>query len=358
MKELTFNDVSKAQARIKDRIIRTPLVTSDRLDKIFGARFFFKMENLHKTGSFKARGAMNALLAYQEKHGKLPKKVVTSSSGNHAQALAWAAHELGIEALVYMAKGASALKVSSTRSWGAEVILCEERSEANKLAHAKGEEKDYHFISSFDDDDVIAGQGTACLEALEEIKSVDAVFAPCGGGGSVSGSLLAVDYLSDRHSFDPNFTRHESRPHLVGTPKAKVYACEPALANDAARSIKENKIISFEKSPNTIADGARTLSIAPRTLNYLKKVDGILEIAEEDIIFATQLLTHYLKYTIEPTSAMAFAGALQFLKSSEQNNPKLLIIITGGNIACETYRVIYAQDKICEFIASRDTVKS
>ncbi len=270
------------------------------------------METQQKTKSFKARGAFNAILAYQEKHGKLPEKIVVQSSGNHAQAIACACKELNIPALVYMTTKASPVKIAATKSLGAEVILLEKRVDVNRSAEEKQNEG-YVFIHPNDGDDVILGQATAAFEALLEIGEVDAVFAPCGGGGLASGSYLATLGLS---------------------PKAQTFACEPLNANDAARSVRIGKIVGYEDTPDTIADGARTLAVLPQAFRCLQKLAGFCEISEEEIIFWQKKLSEILEQKIEPTSALAIAGAAQFLQKNPQTkNPKILAIISGGNVA-------------------------
>ena len=236
---------------------------------------------------------------------------MVQSSGNHAQAAAHACKEFQIPALVYMINKASPVKVAATKALGAEVVLLEKRSEVNASAEAKQAEG-YFFIHPANGDDVIAGQGTAAFEALSEIGEVDAIFAPCGGGGLICGSYLASLGLS---------------------PKAQVFACEPLNANDAARSIRENKLVGFEDTPNTIADGARTLKVSPQSFHYLKKITGVLEISEEEIIAWQKKITEELQQKIELTSALAIAGAKQFLeKNKNLKNPKILVIISGGNL--------------------------
>ena len=311
MNNLNFEHVLKARQRIKDYIEKTPVISNKVINAELGAQVFFKMENQQKVRAFKARGAFNALLSYREEHGEFPQKVVAHSSGNHAQAVAIACKEFGIEALIYMINKASPLKIKTTKSLGATVVLCEKRSEVNGRAEEKQKEG-YFFIHPADGDDIIAGQGTAVLEALEEIGSVDAIFAPCGGGGLACGSYLAAQGLS---------------------PKAQVFACEPANANDVARSIRAGKIIGYEDTPNTIADGARTLSTMPQAFGYLQQLAGVLEISENKIISWQKKLIEVLEQKIEPTSALAVAGAEQFLQNNAHlDNPKILVVISGGNI--------------------------
>ena len=308
MTALTFEHVSQAHHRIKNYLEKTPVISNQKLNEELGSQIFFKMENQQKAKSFKARGAFNAILSYREKHGKFPEKIVAQSSGNHAQAVAKACQEFGIPVLIYMINKASPIKIAATRALGAEVILLEKRAEVNAQAEAKQKEG-YVFIHPNDGDDILTGQGTAAFEALSEIGEVDAVFAPCGGGGLMAGTYLATLGLS---------------------PKAKVFACEPLAANDAARSVREGKIVGYEDTPNTIADGARTLAVLPQSFSYLQKMAGVLEISEEEIIFWQKKLSEILEQKIEPTSALAIAGAAQFLQNKQ--NQKILVIISGGNI--------------------------
>jgi threonine dehydratase len=318
MNELGFEDVLKAHQRIKNHVKNTLLISNQELNQELKAQIFFKMENQQETFSFKARGAFNAILSYQEKYKKFPEKIVAQSSGNHAQAIAFAAKKLKIFALIYMARITSPFKVKATQALGAKVVLCEKRSEANQLAEEKQKEG-YFFIHPSDNDDVIAGQGTACLEALQEIGEVDAIFAPCGGGGLIAGCLLAAKGLSE---------------------KAQVIGCEPLNANDAKRSIDNKKIFSFQDSPNTIADGARTLAVSQRCFFYLQQLNEIIEISEDEIFSWQKKLSAILQQKIEPTSALAIAGVQAFLqKNSQLQNPKILVIISGGNLAGGNFEV-------------------
>ncbi len=310
MNKLTFEKLKLAAKRLENHLVKTPVISSEIINNELKAQVFFKMENQQKTNSFKARGAFNSVLNYKEKFGEFPQKVVVQSSGNHAQAIAKACNEFQIPALIYMINRASLVKIEATRNLGAEVILLEKRSDVNQAAEEKQKEG-YFFIHPNDGDDVLLGQGTAAFEALLEIGEVDAIFAPCGGGGLVAGTYIASLGLS---------------------PKAKVFACEPLNANDAARSVRAGKIIGYEDTPNTIADGARTLHVLPQSFSYLQQIAGFCEISEEKILFWQKKISEELQQKIEPTSALAIAGVEQFL---EQNlsikNPKILVIISGGN---------------------------
>ncbi len=313
--------VRHAYNRIKPSINLTPLLQSSHLNNWLGHEVIFKVEALQKIGAFKTRGAINTMLSLKEQ-GKMPDVLATFSSGNHAQAVALAASLFGIRSTVFMAKTASKIKVQATRGYGAELIITENRAEAE--ARAKDLEKDRgtYFIHPFDNDMVIAGQGTACFEALETGIKPAAIFATCGGGGLLSGTYLAKELCSA---------------------ESLVFAGEPANANDAARSYNSGQIVSFENSPKSIADGALTLAVSPRTFHYLQKLDGFYEIGEIEIIYWTQWLTHLLKISIEPTAAVAMAAAFKWLQMQKQKQ-QILVILSGGNIAPETQRIIWEND--------------
>ncbi len=306
-----FNLVLQAQKRISSFIEKTPILSDENLNKELGAQIFFKMENCQKTNSFKARGAFNAILAKAEIDKKMPEKIVVQSSGNHAQAIAYACKTLGSKALIYMTQDASPKKIQAAQSWGGEVILLEKRSEVNKQAQQKANEG-YFFIHPSANAEVICGQGTAALEAIEEKGEFDAIFTPCGGGGLASGTFIVAKELS---------------------PKAKIFTCEPANANDVAISVRENKIFAFENSPNSVADGARTLATSEICFQYLKQHNAIFEISEEEIIFWQKKLMDIFSQKIEPTCALAIGGVARYLKeNSNAKNEKILVIISGGNI--------------------------
>lgn len=275
--------IKSAYNRIKPYINRTPLLQSKTLNQVLKSNIHFKFEGMQKVGAFKARGALNTLLHLKEQN-KLPAEIVAYSSGNHAQAVAWAAMQLSIKATIMVPSIASKIKIAATRAYGAEVVITKERQEAEDLAHKKS--KTAFLLPPYDHDDVIAGQGTAALEAWISEGDFDAVFAPCGGGGLISGTYLASCLFSQN---------------------ASIYACEPMIANDAAESYRTGIIKRFEKSPMTIADGARTLGISKRTFQYIKNLSGFYEISEEEIVYWTQWLTHLLKVNLEPTGALGLA---------------------------------------------------
>ncbi len=322
LSSLSPDVVAKAHQRIKPYINKTPLLTSSLLNEWLGHRVLFKAEGLQKIGAFKIRGAMNTLLTLKEQ-GKLPKEIVAFSSGNHAQAVALAAKILGIKANVIMPAFTSAIKIQATRSYGANVILTPTRQEAEALAQdfvAKGVE----LIPPYDRDEIIAGQGTACYEALMEDNSPDAVFAACGGGGLLSGTYLAAQAVK---------------------PSALVFGAEPLEGNDAVQSLRAGKIVRLADTPKTVADGASTLNISERTFQYLKRLAGIYEITEDAMIYWTQWLTHLLKIAVEPTSAAPMAAACEWLAT--QSTPKTaLVILSGANIAPQMHQRIWQQNHL------------
>jgi threonine dehydratase len=310
--ELSFNDIVSAANRIKPYIKETPLVSNKELNEELGCQLFLKMENQQIINAFKARGVANFLLAYREKHGKFPEKIVAQSSGNHAQAVAYFARKFQIPAVIFMSSQASQFKINAVKALGSELILKEKRSEVNFLA-AQKQQEGYVLLHPSADDFIIAGQGTSAFEALNKIGEVTAIFSPCGGGGLIAGTYLASQGLSK---------------------SAQVFACEPLNANDTARSLREGKILSYEEMPSTVADGARTLSTSELCFHYIKKMAGVLEIPEEEIIFWQKKLSTILQERIEPTSALSVAGCKQFLdKNPNQKGRKMLAIISGGNVA-------------------------
>ncbi len=317
---LTPDDVLAAEHRIAPYIHRTPLLSSSLLDDWLGHRIIFKAEGLQKIGAFKMRGAINTLLALKEQ-GRLPQKIVAYSSGNHAQAVAYAASRLGAEATIMMARYVAPIKRQAAAHYGAQVHLEETRADAIAAAHAL-QDKGYFLLPPYDHDDVIAGQGTACLEALQDSpEKPDAVFATCSGGGLVAGTWIAAQI---------------SREPIA------VYGAEPLNANDAARSFREGRIISFEKEPETVADGARALCMTPRTFQYIRRLDGMVEAPEKDIIYWTQWLTHLLKTLVEPTAATAMASAARWLKT-QPKGCTVLVILSGGNVDPAARRDIWGK---------------
>ena len=314
---LTWQAILDAHARIRPRIHRTPVLTSASLDALTGARLFFKCENFQRTGSFKIRGASNAILSLSEQeatHG-----IVTQSSGNHGAAVACAAAWRGIPAFIVMPKNAPRVKVRAIEAYGGKITFCEPRvSSRNEVCARVQSETGAVLIHPFDNDQIIAGQATAAKEMLEEIPDLDAVFTPVSGGGLLSGTCLGAKGLH---------------------PNVLVFGCEPERADDAYRSLSSGQLQSLESS-DTIADGLRA-SLAPRTFAILRdNVERILLASEEEIIAAMRTVWERLKIIIEPSSAVAIApllkpGAVASLglpPRAAAAPPKLGIIFSGGNV--------------------------
>ncbi|MFK7974209.1 MAG: serine/threonine dehydratase [Rickettsiaceae bacterium] len=301
-----------AYLRIKQYIHKTPILQSNLLNNMFGNKIYFKMEALQKTGSFKIRGVLNHLLALKER-GELPQKIVAYSTGNHGLAMAYAAKLFKIKARIYLPQNISPIKMNIAKFYGADVISVKTRQQAEDLAQYDGI-KNYHYLAPSDDNYTIAGAGTACYEALQELAAMnatpDVIFAPCGGGGLLSGSYLAKELLS---------------------PSTKLHGVEPQNANDAYRSLHSDEIFRFFDSPNTIADGLTALSVSDRTMHYLRKLDKFHLVEEEAIHYWTGWLMQIMKITCEPSAAISLEAVKNWSHETKKNQ-SILVIITGGNV--------------------------
>jgi len=306
---------------IKPYIKRTSILTSSYLNDLLGADLLFKCEGLQTTGSFKIRGVMHTLLVLKEK-GILPKHIVAYSSGNHAQAVAYACKMLGIKATLFIPESASTFKIDATKSYGSEVFLTKTKAESEAAAY-RMQELGAYFLHPFDSDNTILGQGTSCYEALTDGHKPGAIFSSIGGGGLISGTLLAAKLMSG-HS--------------------KVIGAEPILANDAWQSYKSGSIVSLKGDSKTIADGARTLSVCKRTFEYVQQLDDIIQVEEEQIKHWTQMLFLHLKVTVEPTSALALAACSNWLAEQSSSKRKtILIILSGSNIDQSSYKMLWGK---------------
>jgi len=317
--------IKEAKNRINGLINETPILTSALLNQWCGHEIYFKAEGFQKIGAFKARGACNTVSWLIENNEK-PDHIIANSSGNHAQAVAWASNMFGIKSSIFMPSFSSKVKIQATASYGADVILSESRQEADEKVKTASKNNGTYWIPPFNHEMVINGQGTAAYEALSEIDDIDAVFAPCGGGGLLSGTLIAARGLS---------------------PNTEVIGAEPKNANDASISLQENSIHKLSETPNTLADGAMTLSVGDLTFEYLKKLDDFIEVTESDMIYWTQWLTHLLKVRIEPTSAIAMEAAKQWLKKQSAKK-KIIILLSGANIDQETNSKIWSNDYLTQ----------
>ena len=312
-----WKDIVEAHERIQPLIHRTPVLTSTSLNEMAGATLFFKCENLQKTGSFKIRGASNAIFSLSDREAK--HGVVTHSSGNHAAAVARAAAWRGVPAWIVMPKNAPAVKCRAVEAYGGKITYCEPKVSARAEAAAKIQaETGAVLIHPYDDDRIIAGQATAAKELMEEVAELDVVLAPVSGGGLLSGTCLGAKGVRAT---------------------VRVFGCEPERADDAYRSLKTG-VLQAQESSDTIADGLRA-SLAPRTFAILRKnVEGILLVSEEEIRSTMRLVWQRMKIVIEPSSAVALApllrkngvAGLELPSGMAGMRPRIGVILSGGNV--------------------------
>jgi len=305
--KITKEAVELAAKTIEPYIHRTPVLTNKSINELTGIDFYFKCENFQKIGAFKIRGGMNATLSLSP--AQLKNGIATHSSGNHAQALAYAAKTLGIKAYIVMPKSSPQVKVDAVRGYGAEVIICESNQAAREAALEKiVAETGAEFIHPYDDYRVITGQATCVKELIEEVPDLEIVITPVGGGGLLSGTCLGAQFFK---------------------PGLKVYGGEPEGAADAVLSIQSGKV---EKAPfiNTIADGLLT-TLSEQTLAIIKEhVTDILLVSEEEIIAALRLIYERMKIIVEPSCVVPFAAAMR--NAHLFKGKKVGIILTGGNV--------------------------
>lgn len=320
-------NVAKAHERIKNYLHQTPIIKSEVLNSMLDADIYFKVDSLQKTGSFKVRGALNHLLMLKEEN-KLPQQVVGYSTGNHGIGLSFAARELGIKSRIYLPKDTAPVKQRAANFYGSEVIYTETRLEAEERTKLDGEQGFYYMHPS-DSDYTIAGVGTCCYEALGDFQNqeIDAIFASCGGGGLLSGSYLAKELLS---------------------PSSLLIGSEPKNANDAYLSVKQGNIFRFDKAPETYADGLKTLGVSERTFAHLKELDDFVLVDESRILYWTAWLIHLLKVACEPSCAMNMESVLRWRRACNKKHPKILVLISGGNIDPILYRELWRKDYLLD----------
>lgn len=303
----TKEDILQAAARIAPFIHRTPVLTSQTLDSLCGASLYFKCENFQKVGAFKFRGATNAVL--QIKEDKEIHAVATHSSGNHAQALALAARMNRLKAYIVMPETAPEVKRNAVLGYGAEVITCKPTLEARENT-LKQVVKDTGatIVHPFDDYRIICGQATAALELMDEVEALDAIVAPVGGGGLVSGTALAAKYFGNH---------------------PEVFAAEPEMVNDAYLSLQKKKLVTL-KNAKSIADGLLT-SLSPKTFQIISShISRVITVTEQEIVDAMKLVWERMKIIIEPSSAVALAAVI---KSQNQfKGMRVGILFSGGNV--------------------------
>ena len=305
----SIDDIRAAAGRIKGVGHRTPILTSQTLDEMAGRKLFFKCENLQKVGAFKLRGGWNAVSMLSDEEAA--NGVCTHSSGNHAQAVAFSAMKRGITSYIVMPNNVPDVKLDAVKGYGANITLCEPTLEARKktldeIAKKTGAQ----VVHPFNNPNVIAGQGTAALEMIEDLGTLDAIIAPIGGGGLMSGTCIATRNL---------------------LPEAKLFGAEPAGADDAYHSLKQGKIIP-QTNPDTICDGLLT-SLGEYTWNILKDhLEAIYTVTDDEVINAMRLVWERMKIIIEPSSATAVAVMLKSEFKALKGLEKVGIILTGGNV--------------------------
>ncbi len=302
-----LNDMQAARARIAPYIHRTPVLTSTYLNDLTGAELFFKCENFQKAGAFKVRGASNAVFGLPD--DKLAKGVATHSSGNHALSLSYAAGRRGIPCHVVMPRTAPQAKKDAVKGYGGIITECEPSTSSREEVFAKvAAETGADFVHPYNDPRVIAGQGTCSAELIEQVEGLQAVIAPIGGGGMISGTCLTLSNLA---------------------PAVKIYAAEPEQADDAARSFRAGHIIA-DDAPVTVADGLK-VPLKELTWHFVSThVSDILTASEQEIIDAMKLIWKRMKIVMEPSSAVPLATILK--NKNTFAGKRVGVIITGGNV--------------------------
>lgn len=305
---ITFEDVDNAYSILKNVVHKTPILKFSTFNKTVGVEAYFKAENFQRIGAFKIRGAYNKIVSLSKEERDAG--VIAHSSGNHAQGVALACKLLGIKAVVVIPSNSVKSKVEATKSYGADVIFCGENTDdRQRMTDELIEKFGYTLVPPYDDDKIIAGQGTVGLEIFQEIKDLDYLFVPIGGGGLISGCAVAAKHLS---------------------PKTKVVGVETTGANDCYQSFREKRLVKLA-STNTIADGMRTLSVGKRNFEIIMKyVDDVITVSDEDVITMMKFFFERMKIVVEPTGAVAPAAVIKNVLGLKDK--KVCAVISGGNI--------------------------
>ena len=304
----TYDDVAAASARLEGQAHRTPVMSSRTLDEELGTSVFLKCENLQRMGAFKFRGAFNALAKFSPAQRQAG--VVAFSSGNHAQAIALAARILGMPATIVMPEDAPAAKVAATRGYGGQVVLYDRyRDDREQIGRDISARQGCTLIPPYDHPDVIAGQGTAAKELIEQAGELDALFVPLGGGGLLSGSCLAAKALS---------------------PRCRVFGVEPEAGNDGQRSLREGRIVHID-TPHTIADGAQTQHLGQHTFAIIRRdAADVLTATDAQLVDAMRFLFTRMKLVAEPTGCLGLAAA-RAMKDTLRGL-RVGVVLSGGNV--------------------------
>jgi threonine dehydratase len=307
VESLNLETIRAAQQRIRPYIHRTPVLTNSWLNDACGASLFFKCENFQKVGAFKARGATNAVFALDDETAR--RGVATHSSGNHGAAVARAAKLRGIPAHIVMPSNSAKVKIRAVEGYSAQVVFCEPTEESREIKCEEMIKKTgAMLIHSFENEHVIAGQGTAAMELLEDITDLDVIMCPVGGGGLLSGTAIAAKSMR---------------------PQIKVIAVEPENADDAAQSFRAGRRLVTEKK-FTIADGLRTNIGEPNFAIVQQYVDDIVTVSEEAIVLAMRTIWETMKIVVEPSAAVPYAAIAERISDVEKK--RVGIILTGGNV--------------------------
>ena len=315
----TYDDVVSAAQLIEGHAHHTPVFTSSTIDRETGAQFFFKCENFQRIGAFKFRGAFNALSRFDDEQKR--RGVLAFSSGNHAQAIALAAKLLGIGATIIMPEDAPAAKLEATRGYGAKVVTYNRYTEdRDALSKKLADEGGLTLIPPFNHPDIIAGQGTATKELIEEVGQLDALFVCLGGGGLLAGSALAAKALS---------------------PSCHVYGVEPQAGNDGQQSFRSGKIVHIDV-PKTLADGAQTQALGDMTFAVIRDtVRDILAVSDDELVQGMKFFASRMKMIVEPTGCLAFAGALQMAPMLK--GKRIGVIVSGGNVDLDKFAALVSK---------------
>ncbi len=309
----TFDDVCAAAQRLDQHAHRTPVMTSRTIDAELGAQVFFKCENFQRMGAFKFRGAYNALCRFNAQQRRAG--VVTFSSGNHAQAIALSASLLGMPATIVMPQDAPTAKVAATRGYGGQVVLYDRyRDDREQIGLELARQHGLTLIPPYDHADVIAGQGTAARELMQDVGPLDAVFVCVGGGGLLAGTALAARALA---------------------PACKIYGVEPQAGNDGQQSFRSGAIVHIE-TPQTIADGAQTQHLGQYTFAIIRRdVDDILTVSDEQLVEGMRFFFSRMKMVVEPTGCLGFAAARSM--GSALQGQRVGVLVSGGNVDMQRF---------------------
>jgi threonine dehydratase len=330
---VTLEEIKRAQRRLHGIAVRTPLVqyfppASDGATHEMQGRLWLKLEGLQPIGSFKVRGAYNKIASLTEQERQ--RGVISYSSGNHAQGVAYAARALGVKAVIVMPRNAPRMKVASTANMGAEIVTVGPAStERMKMAEQLAQEHGYTVVPPYNDEQIIAGQGTVGLEIIEDCPDADLLLVPVGGGGLISGVSAAVKLSGSR---------------------ARVIGVEPELANDAEQSFRKGEIVelSAERVSSTLADGLRTQSVGPLNFEHIRRfVDDIITVTEDEIRTAMRRIVTSARILAEPSGAVTFAAWLFHSKDLAESK-NAVAVVSGGNVEPQLLAQVLAEDSVAE----------